>query len=184
MREPDELTGFGEITERERRPASPPRGAYEVLWTAVRDQHRSEEALRAAGRETERRDKQLADDLVVVLHKMREFGRGTGPAMVEAGLGPAADLVASLTERIAAALERRGATVVDPVGRDYPEVAHLVEVLGDDGTGRPAAEMSVTRTEQAGLIWPDGELVRPATVRLGAAEGATADGTENDGGTR
>lgn len=159
------------IDEQERGATASPRSAYGVVWSALRAEHAAQERLRAAVGDLDRRDKELADELVVVLHKLREFVAATGPAMAAAGLEAEVGLVTALADRLATAVSGRGATVLDPVGERYVDVADLVEVLGDDGSGVGSAELWITKTERAGLRWADGEVVRPAQVRLGSTGG-------------
>jgi hypothetical protein len=159
------------IDEQERGAAATTRSAYGVVWATLRAGHASDDRLRAVVSDTDRRDKELADELVVVLHKLREFVTATGSAMDAAGLAAEVALVRALADRLAVAVTRRGATVLDPVGARYADVADLVEVLGDDGSGVGTEDLWITKTERAGLRWADGELVRPAQVRLGAADG-------------
>jgi hypothetical protein len=157
------------IDEQERGAQPSTRSAYGVLWAALRAGHASEDRMRDVVADVERRDKELAGELVVVLHKLREFVVASGPAMGSAGFADEVELVRALADRLATAVTRRGGSVLDPVGRRYTEVADLVEVLGDDGSGARSEELVVTTTERAGLVWADGEVVSPAQVRLGAA---------------
>ncbi|HLU60193.1 MAG TPA: hypothetical protein VKZ81_32430 [Pseudonocardia sp.] len=148
------------IDERERGGAPPGRSAYGVTWAALRARYAAEDRLRDALSETERRDKELVRELVVVLHKLREFVAASGPSMAAAGLSADAELVGALADRLAGAIARRGGTVIDPVGLPYADVADLVDVLDGDGPW-------VTKTERAGLRWTDGEVVCRAQVLLG-----------------
>jgi hypothetical protein len=152
------------IDEQERGGAVPARSAYGVVWAALRAGYAAEDRLREVVSDTDRRDKELARELVVVLHKLREFVAATAPRMGEAGLSAEAELVGVLADRLAAAVTRRGGTVIEPVGRRYADVADLVDVLDGDGPW-------ITKTERAGLRWVDGEVVCRAQVLLGAAPG-------------
>ncbi|GAA5114664.1 hypothetical protein [Pseudonocardia adelaidensis] len=153
------------IDEQERGGAPPARSAYGVTWAALRAGYAAEDRLRDVLSDTERRDKELARDLVVVLHKLRELVAASGPRMDEAGLAAEAELVGALADRIAAAVTRRGGTVIEPVGLPYADVADVVDVLDGDGPW-------VAKTERAGLRWADGEVVCRAQVLLGAEQGA------------
>lgn len=159
------------IDERERGVVATTRSAYGVVWAALRAGHASEDRMRAALSGTDRQDKQMAVETVVVLHKLKEFVAATGPAMDAAGLAAEVKLVRALAERLDAALTGRGVTVIDPAGERYANVADLVEVLGDDGSGLATDDLWVVRTERAGLRWADGELVLRPQVRLGAPGG-------------
>lgn len=164
------------IDEQERGVAATTRSAYGVVWAALRAGQAADDRLRAVVSDTDRRDKELAGELVVVLHKLREFVAATGPAMDAAGLTAEVTLVNALADRLAVAVTRRGATVLDPLGERYADVADVVEVLGDDGSGAGTDDLWITKTERAGLRWADGALVRPAQVRLGAAGGGDGQG--------
>jgi hypothetical protein len=159
------------IDEQERGVAMTSRSAYGVVWAALKAGHTADERMRGVVSDTDRRDKELAGELVVVLHKLREFVAATGPTMEEAGLAAEVTVVAALADRLATAVTRRGATVLDPVGQRYADVADVVEVLGDDGSGAGTDELWITKTERAGMRWADGALVSPAQVRLGVSGG-------------
>ncbi|MGH3717777.1 MAG: hypothetical protein ACRDRI_02860 [Pseudonocardiaceae bacterium] len=161
-----------EITEREREtstpsPALPQTVVWQLLRAAAREREGHDKDTRRRTRELQRSFTELADDLAMALHKLREFVRFSGPRMVSADLAQDVELLCAITDRFSLAFERAGVDIIDPIGRPYTEVAELVDLVHVEPT-EDLTRLVVTTTVQAGLRLADGELVRRATVQLGA----------------
>ncbi|MGH3795781.1 MAG: hypothetical protein ACRDSP_12930 [Pseudonocardiaceae bacterium] len=168
-----------EITEREREtstpfPALPQSVIWQLLRTTALERQEHDTDTRRRTREHRQSFTELADDMGMALHKLREFVRFSGPRLMSAGLGDEVELLRAITDRFSHAFERAGVDIIDPLGRPYPEVADLVDLAHVEPTA-DAARLVVTATVQAGLRLADGELVRRATVALGAPESGTDD---------
>ncbi|MGH4026828.1 MAG: hypothetical protein ACRDRV_19825 [Pseudonocardiaceae bacterium] len=173
------MTEPAEITEQERQtavrsPALPQRVVWQLLRAASRERAEHDRDTRRRTGELRRSFTELADDLGLVLHKLREFDRFSGPQLVAAGLTDDLDVLRAITERFSSAFQRAGVHVIDPLGRPYTEVAELVDLVHVE-PGGDRAQLVVTRTVQPGLQLADGELVRRATVQLGAPQSAPDD---------
>lgn len=168
------MTEPPEITEREREtstqsPALPQRVVWQLLRAAARERAEHDKDTRHRTTECRRSFTELADDMGMALHKLREFVRFSGPEMVSAGLADDVKLLRAITDRFSLAFERAGVEIIDPIGRPYTEVAELVDLVHVEPTEDPAHLVVIT-TVQAGLRLAGGELVRRATVALGAPQ--------------
>jgi hypothetical protein len=166
------MTERPEITERERplstqSPALPQSVVWKLLHAAARERDDHDADTRRRIGELRRSFTELADDMGIALHKLREFVRFSGPLMVSAGLAREEELLTAITDRFSLAFERADVNIIDPIGLPYSEVAGLVDLVAVESTG-DLAHLVVTSTVQAGLRLGDGELVRRAKVRLGA----------------
>lgn len=168
------MTDPAEITERERETSTlPPPLPQSVVWqllrTVARDREHADQTLRRQAYELRKPFEKLADDVGMALHKLREFVRFSGPELAAAGLVGEVDLLRAIADRFSAALDRAGVEIIDPVGRPYPEVCELVDVVHVESAENPE-RLVVTGTVQAGLLLAGGELLRRARVQLGAAK--------------
>ncbi|WP_159029270.1 hypothetical protein [Streptomyces viridochromogenes] len=146
------------IDERERPLGARPEPPQGVVWRLLREKA---QAGGAAAEETRRQVEEhktalahLAQDVAGVLHGLHGVTAAN-----------AADVLPSLTHRLARALEAAGARYLDPVGTPYEEVQTWADVEGSEQVAGLERAM-VAETLRPGVLMADGKLTQRARVYL------------------